>query len=111
MSVSVRIDSLYKFASSYYDEAQSQYVWGIADPPDCPIRDDDQYYTFRSGDRIDLIAHKMLGSTRWFWVVMHYNNIKDALDTEDLVDKELRLPSRLTLEREFSSAFNTTIDS
>ncbi len=86
-------------------------MWGIADPPDTPVRDDDQYYTFRDGDRFDLIAHKMLGSTRWLWVVMHYNNIKDALDTSALIGKELRLPSKITLEREFASAFNTAVDS
>ena len=29
----IRVDSLYKFSTAYFDEVQKEYTWGIADPP------------------------------------------------------------------------------
>lgn len=106
MSVQVNIDSLYRFATPYYDENQEQYVWGIADPPDPAVRDDDQFFTLRADDRLDLIAYKMLGEPRYMWIIMHYNGIKDALALEPYVGKQLRIPSRSTVERIYAHAFN-----
>lgn len=105
MSLKVRTDSMFKFAESYYDESQDEYVWGIADPPEPQIRDDDQYYTWRDGDRFDIVAHRMLGSSRYFWVILHYNGISDAIGGTVTIGTQLRLPSKTTLEREYTNAF------
>lgn len=109
MSLQVRIDSLYKFALPYYDEAQSAYVWGIADPPPVIKREDDQFYTVRQGDRIDLIAHRMLGDVRYWWIVMHYSNLSDGLDLDTLIGKQLRLPSKGTVERIYVAEFKKKV--
>lgn len=111
MSVKVRVDSMYKFASPYFDESQDEYVWGIADPPEPKKREDDQYYTLRKEDKITVIAHKMLGSSRYWWVVLLYNNMPDALETGNFIGKQLRLPSRATLEKEYGSAFEQSTNS
>ena len=105
MSVKVRLDSVYKFGKPYLDPEQNERVWGILDPPDPKESDDDQFYTVRSEDRLDIIAHRMLGHVNYIWVIMHYNNIKDALDLDRYVDRQIRIPSRSTLERVYASAF------
>ncbi len=104
MSVAIRIDSLYQFGDPILDETQDEYVWGIADPPEPLERDDDQFYEIRDNDRFDLIAHKMLGSARYFWIILHYNGIPNAMDITNFVGKTIRMPSRLTLERVFLNA-------
>jgi len=98
-TLEVRDDSLYKFANAYFDELQNQYVWGIADLPSTARREDDQFYTLREDDRLDLISYRLLGSPQWFWVIMHYNDIPNALDLAKYVGKEIRLPSKATIER------------
>lgn len=110
MSVNVRIDSMFKWASSIFDEEQEEYVWDIADLPEAKVRDDDQYYIFRKGDDIPIIAHKMLGSSRYWWVILHYNDLADALDTDGIVGQELRMPSRATLQKVFVDAFRSATD-
>lgn len=99
MSVEIKQGSLYAFASPIFDETQGEYVWGIADPPPPVPRDDDQFYTIRDSDRLDLIAHRLLGNARLFWVIMHYNNIPYALDLTRFKNVEIRIPSRETVER------------
>lgn len=109
MSLQVRTDSLYKFALPYYDEAQEAYVWGIANPPPVVKREDDQFYTVRQGDRVDLIAHRILGEVRYWWIVMHYNNISDPLDLDKYTGRQLRLPSRNTVERIYVAEFREKV--
>jgi hypothetical protein len=104
MSVNVRFDSLYQFADPLYDERQGQYVWGISDPPDPVERDDDQFYEIREEDRFDLIAHRMLGNARYFWIILHYNDIPNALDIANYTGKTIRMPSRTVFERVFLNA-------
>lgn len=111
MSVKVRVDSMFKFGLPYYDESQREYVWGILDAPSTKKREDDQYYVLRDGDRVDVIAHRMLGNSRYWWVILLYNNMPDALETEAFIGKQLRLPSRATLEREFASVFDRAVNS
>ena len=109
MSLQVRTDSLYKFANPYYDEQQSAYVWGISNPPPVIDREDDQFYTLREGDRIDLIAHRILGDVRYWWIVMHYNNIADALILDNYIGKQIRLPSRTTVEKIYVAEFKKKV--
>jgi hypothetical protein len=104
MSIAVRIDSLYQFADPIYDERQEEYVWGISDPPEPVVRDDDQFYEIRDGDRLDLIADQYLGSSRYFWVILHYNGIANALDLDNWVGKQVRLPSLVTLQKVYTNA-------
>ena len=104
MSVNVRIDSLYQFADPIFDERQEEYVWGISDPPDPIERDDDQFYEIRDGDRFDLIAYRMLGGARYYWIILHYNGIANAMDIANWVGERIRMPSRATLERVFLNA-------
>jgi len=111
MSLQVRIDSLYKFAKPYYDEAQSAYVWGIADAPPVINREDDQFYTVRQGDRVDIIAYRLLGDVRYWWLVLHYNNIADGLDLEKFIGKQIRLPSKNTVERIYVAEFQEKVTS
>ena len=106
MSVTVGVKSHLKFATPYFDVSQQGYVWGIADPPDPVKRADDQFYTVRSDDRLDLIASRMLGNVRYLWIIMLYNNIEDALNLDRFINKQIRLPSRATVERIYTSAFN-----
>lgn len=95
----IRVDSLYKFATAYFDEVQKEYTWGIADPPPVIKRDDDQFYVWRESDRLDALAYKLLGDPRYLFFIMHYNNIPDAMNMTDFVGVSLRIPSRDTLER------------
>ena len=46
---------------------------------------------------------------RLFWVVMHYNNIADALDLEKFVGKPLRIPSKSTVEKVYVGEFRRKI--
>lgn len=105
MTIKVRLDSIYKFGAAYFDEQQGQQTWGILDPPDPVKREDDQFYTLREEDKLDALAHRMLGNVNYIWVIMHYNNIKDALDLDKYVGTQLRIPSRTTVERIYSNAF------
>ena len=100
----IRVDSIFKFASPYLDEVQNEYTWGIADLPEVISRDDDQFYVWRESDRLDLVAHRLLGDVRHLFIVMHYNNIPDAMDMQDFVGVTLRIPSRDTLERVYLNA-------
>lgn len=101
----VRNDSIYQFASPYFDAQQGEFAWGIIDLPEPRLRDDDQYYEIRSvDDRLDLIAHKYLGDVRWLYVIMHYNNIPDALNLTDFLGKRIRIPSKKTIERFYFNA-------
>lgn len=109
MAVRPRIDSWIKFADPYFDEDQNEYVWGIANPPKPISREDDQFYTLREGDRLDLIAHTTLGDVHFYWVIMHYNNIPCALDLTKFVGKDLRIPSRNTLEKVYLAEFKQKI--
>lgn len=104
MTVRVRKDSLFQYALPYFDEYQSEYVWGIADPPDPIKREDDQFVVLRENDRLDLLAYRYLGDVRFYWIVMHYNGIKDALDLANHIGKQLRLPSKTTVEKVFVDA-------
>lgn len=100
MSVDVRTDSVYTFADAYFDDVQGEYVWGIYDLPDPKNRDDDQFYEVRTDDeRLDLIAYKFLGDSRLMHIIMHYNNIPNALDLSKFKGKTLRIPSRRTVEK------------
>jgi len=96
---------MYKFGTPYFDEEQGENTWGIVDPPDPLDREDDQFYTLRQEDRLDVLAHRMLGNVNYIWVIMHYNNIKDALDLDKYIGKQLRIPSRATVERIYANAF------
>lgn len=95
----VRVDSIFRYADPYFDEAQDEYTWGIVDMPASIRRDDDQFYVLRQSDRLDLIAYKLLGDPRFCFLIMHYNNIQDATDISLFVGKTLRIPSRDTVER------------
>lgn len=95
----IRVDSVYKFATPYFDEVQTEYTWGIADPPPVIERDDDQFYVWRESDRLDVVAYKLLGDPRHLFFIMHYNNISDAMNMAGFVGVSLRIPSRETLER------------
>jgi len=101
MSVKVRNDSLYKFSSPWFDDQQRRFVWGISDPPDPVKRDDDVFYTIRQEDRIDFIAYKLLGNPRYFWVILHYNGMSNAFDIPRFVGRQIRIPSKGTLERAY----------
>ena len=107
----VRIDSIFKFADPYFDEAQDECTWGIVDMPESIKRDDDQFYILRSSDRLDLVAHKLLGDPRHMFIIMHYNRIQDATDLSLFVGKSLRIPSKDTLERVFLNASQRSSDS
>lgn len=98
----IRNDSLYKWGDAIYDEDQERYVWGLCDPPDPTERDDDQFYTITQGDRFDMLAHKYYGNTRLFWVIMHYNNISDAMTIEDYVGQQIRIPSKITVRKVYT---------
>lgn len=111
MSISVRNDSLYKFANPYFDDIQEENTWGISDPPDPVERDDDRFHLLVEGERIDLLAYTLLGDPRYFWVILHYNNIPNAIDLEKWVGKELRVPSKTTLEKVYLNASEFTSDS
>lgn len=104
MSTRVRPDSLYQYADPYFDEYQDEYVWGIADPPDPIKREDDRFLILRENDRLDLLAYRYLGAVQYYWIIMHYNGIKDALDLKNHIGKQIRLPSKTTVERIFANA-------
>lgn len=95
----VRLDSLYKWGDPLYDEDQEQYVWGVCDPPDPIKRDDDRFHTLQEGDRFDALALKYLGDERLFWVLMHYNNIPDAMLIDEYIDTQIRIPSKTTVTK------------
>lgn len=107
----IRIDSIFKFADPYFDEVQGEYTWGIVDMPEPIRRDDDQFYIWRESDRLDLVAFKLLGDPRHLFIIMHYNQIIDAMDTQLFVGKTLRIPSRDTLERIYINAGVRSSDS
>lgn len=100
----IRNDSLYKFANPYFDEIQKKYTWGIIDLPEPTPKDDDQFYILRENDRLDLIAYQMLGDPRFMFIIMHYNQIADAMDIKSFIGKSLRIPSLSTLEEVYLNA-------
>lgn len=104
--IEIRTDSLFQFASPLYDEEQEEYVWGISDPPNALLRDEDLYYTVREGDRLDLISYRYYREPRWFWVIANYNNIKNPMNLVSCIGKEIRLPSKAVLEKVYKSATN-----
>lgn len=109
MSIEIGVESLFKFANPYYDEQQANFTWGIANPPKPQKREDDKIYIPREGERLDLIAYNLLGDVRLFWLIMHYNNIADALDLTKFVGKPLRIPSRSTVEKIYVGEFKRKI--
>lgn len=100
----IRNDSLYKWGDPYFDELQSAYVWGICDAPAVKNRDDDSFYTIQEGDRFDKIAYDYLGEVRYFWIVMEYNGVSDALSIDELIGKQIRIPSKTTIQKIYVTA-------
>jgi len=100
----VRVDSIFKFANSYYDEIQEEYTWGIVDLPGVIVRDDDQFYVWRESDRLDAVSFKLLGDPRYMFLIMQYNNISDGMNMEAFIGVTLRIPSRSSLERVYLNA-------
>lgn len=111
MSILVRNDSLYKFATPYLDTQQNELTWGISDPPDPVQREDDRFHTLLDGQRIDVLAHKLLGDPRYYWIILHYNNLPNAIDLDKYLGKELRIPSKTTLEKVYLNAPQLSGDS
>lgn len=106
--IEIRIDSLFQFATPYFDEEQEEYVWGISDVPPVKEQDDDKFYTVKSEDRIDLIAYRFYKKVRYWWIIAHYNNISNPLDLSDFVGRDLRIPSKSTVERDYINATSTS---
>lgn len=100
----VRSDSLYKWGNAYLDELQDQYVWGICDAPSVVLRDDDRFYTIQEGDRFDKIAHSYLGDVRFFWIIMDYNGVSDAMTIDEIIGKQIRIPSKTTVQKYYVQA-------
>ena len=99
MTVKRRVDSLYKWGEPYYDEVQEEYVWGICDAPPPQPRDDDQFYEIQDGDRFDKLAYNFYGEPRYYWMIMHYNSIGDALAIDAWIGEKIRIPSKNTIEK------------
>lgn len=43
-----------------------------------PLKDDDIYIMTQQGDRLDSIAHKFYGDSRYWWILAAANNIHNA---------------------------------
>ena len=57
--------------------------WAPSRPKDIKPRDDDIGYIVKIGDRIDLIANRLLGTPYLWWVILHRNDLR--LAPNDLV--------------------------
>lgn len=67
-------------------------------PPSIDPQDDDEIYTVKSFDRLDLIASNRLGSEQLGWVILLRNDLR--LAPNDLVPgMKLFIPSRDGLQR------------
>ena len=69
---------------------------GVRLPLDMSIRQDDQYVTVVSGDRVDNLANTYLGDSALWWIVCDWNAIRFPLELS--VGSVLRIPSRKTLD-------------
>lgn len=58
--------------------------------------DDDVFHTTDAGDTVDLLAHRYLGNSRWYWVICLVNNIFWPLALEP--GTTLRIPSPSTFQ-------------
>ena len=85
----IGLDSRYATCVLYVD-GNVEFL-GSRPSIDTSPRADDTFHTIVEGDRIDLIAHRYLGSTLLWWVVCDYNDIFFPLKLE--AGTVLRIPS------------------
>ena len=101
----VRGDSYFQWADPYVDEQQNAFVWDIINLPKYNGNPDDRLYRIRKADdRLDIIAYKYLGDVNLLWVIQEVNTIPDALDLSEFLNKDIIIPSRETVEKEFLNA-------
>lgn len=74
-------------------QVEEVLFWGRTRPPDIEPRDDDEEYTVRDFDRVDLIAHNRLGDVQLGWVILQRNNLR--ITPNDLVPgRKIFIPTR-----------------
>lgn len=70
--------------------------WGRTRPKTIDPMDDDEIYTVRNFDRLDLIASNRLGDAQLWWVILLRNDLR--LVPNDLVPgMQIFIPSRQSL--------------
>lgn len=69
----------------------SEEFFGFRNAVDRPERPDDRFHKVVPGDRIDLLAHRYFGDTKFWWVICDYNDIAFPLSLEE--GQVLRMPS------------------
>ena len=50
--------------------------WDRTRPPEIEAQDTDKTYIVKTGERIDLLAHRELGDMNLWWVIMVRNNLR-----------------------------------
>lgn len=101
----VRGDSFYQWGDPYIDEDQDAFVWDIITLPKYRKQPDDRLYRIRTkDDRLDILAHEYLGDVNLIWVIQEVNSIPDSLDLSEFLNKDIIIPSRETVEKEFLNA-------
>jgi hypothetical protein len=81
-------------------------LWGRGQSIDTTPRDDDQYHRVMEGQRIEYLAHDLLGDVRHAWVVFAFlvADLEQVVHPEEIPAGTLvRLPSRQRLEMDILS--------
>ena len=69
-----------------------QATWSTISSEDTHGKDD-QYHTFTSTDRLDVLSAKYYGDGRYWWIICLANNISSPFDKNLTPGKVLRIPS------------------
>ena len=78
--------------------------WDLVELPDIPVQPDDQLYTVKGNDRLDLIANKFYRTPLLKWVIMVANDLEEEPSDVSEGDR-IRIPSpRFVLQELFKSA-------
>lgn len=84
--------NLSRYANNGYGTVNGRVYYTLRAVPDVTIRQDDRYYTARSGEQWPTLAWKLLGNAALWWVLADYNDVLSPFD--DIVPGTvLRYPS------------------
>ena len=83
--------SRYQFSILCESDTETEIFLGNRPQIDTSPRADDRTHRVIEGDRLDLLAHRLLGDARLWWIIADYNDIFWPLDIEP--GTALRIPS------------------
>lgn len=96
MTISIRRNSRLRFSEVALIGGVE--FWDFDPLPELGVRNDDQYYQVKDGDRIDNLAQQFYGDPRLWWVIAVAND-KELLPVQLNTGDKLRIPSPVFVQQ------------